>query len=433
MLARGVEVSNPSLRSAKAAGRPRAYHSTSPRKQADSQLQRYGTANQPPPHLGGDKSLGPSTTRTPEEQAKALPKIGEKLQHDGEVEVEAKNKIPDGGRERVDPTTVDINASNETLWSKSDTESSARAPGPPDAPPEKPKESLLETVPDSTQQKEVQPSSEPSDERLRSNKHTFDNHSPPKAPHMDTPRYVHHFDSYSLVQQLEESKWTEDQAITVMKAMRLMLAENISLAQEALVSKSQVENESYLFRAACAELKTEVTSRRKAEQEKMRTERTQLQHEMEILNQKLGQESAAMKDELRGMFDDRKMAVRNEQRNTESKVQKLNYQITVDLQADAKSEVEGLRWVMTRRVIIALGSVIFMVIGSLKLASSTINEQEMDAKRKANMRSGGTQTEGGGNNGGGGTGGYRDTGNQGLVPGDVFIKEGENPALISLG
>jgi hypothetical protein len=177
-------------------------------------------------------------------------------------------------------------------------------------------------------------------------------------------------------------------------------------------------------------LKTEVTGRRKSEQEKMRTERTQLQHEMEILNQKLGQESAAMKDELRGMFDDRKMAVRNEQRNTESKVQRLNYQITVDLQADAKSEVEGLRWVMTRRVIMALGSVIFMVLGSLKLASNAMHEQDLDAKRKANMRSGGTQTEGG--NGGGGNG-YRDAGSQGLAPGDMLMKEGENPALITLG
>jgi hypothetical protein len=214
-----------------------------------------------------------------------------------------------------------------------------------------------------------------------------------------------------------------------MKGMRLMLSKNMNLAREALVSKSQVENETYLFRAACAELKTEVTSRRRSEQEKMRTERTQLQHEMEILNQKLGQESAAMKDELKGMFDDRKMAVRNEQRNTESKVQRLNYQITVDLQADAKSEVEGLRWVMTRRVIIALGTVIVMVLGSLKLYSNAVHEQELDKKRKANMRSGSTQTDGRGS-GGDNNGGYRD---DQMRHNDMLVKEGDNPSYISLG
>jgi hypothetical protein len=44
-----------------------------------------------------------------------------------------------------------------------------------------------------------------------------------------------------------------------------------------------------------------------------------LQHEVDILNQRLAQESLALKNELKGMFDDRKMAVRMEQRSMESK------------------------------------------------------------------------------------------------------------------
>lgn len=52
----------------------------------------------------------------------------------------------------------------------------------------------------------------------------------------------------------------------------------------------------------------------------MRRERTLLQHEVDILNQKMTQELLALKDELKGMFDDRKMDVRMEQRAMESKV-----------------------------------------------------------------------------------------------------------------
>jgi Coiled-coil domain-containing protein 90-like len=54
----------------------------------------------------------------------------------------------------------------------------------------------------------------------------------------------------------------------------------------------------------------------------MRRERTLLQHEVDILNQKMTQELLALKDELKGMFDDRKMDVRMEQRAMESKVRK---------------------------------------------------------------------------------------------------------------
>ena len=52
----------------------------------------------------------------------------------------------------------------------------------------------------------------------------------------------------------------------------------------------------------------------------MRRERTLLQHEVDILNQKLTQELLTLKDDLKGMFDDRKMAVRGDQRTMESKV-----------------------------------------------------------------------------------------------------------------
>jgi hypothetical protein len=67
-------------------------------------------------------------------------------------------------------------------------------------------------------------------------------------------------------------------------------------------------------------LKTEIGNARKGEMERMRTERGQLQHEVDILGQRLGQETGGLRDELKGLFDDRKMAVRQEQRHMETKV-----------------------------------------------------------------------------------------------------------------
>lgn len=105
-----------------------------------------------------------------------------------------------------------------------------------------------------------------------------------------------------------------------MKAVRGMLTTNLELARDGLVSKSNVENETYLFRAACSELKTEIGNTRKGEIERMRTERNQLQHEVDILGQRLGQETGGLRDELKGLSDDRKMGVRGEQRGMDSKV-----------------------------------------------------------------------------------------------------------------
>lgn len=59
---------------------------------------------------------------------------------------------------------------------------------------------------------------------------------------MIPPPYVHHFDSYSMVKQLQGGGYTDDQSIEVMKGIRSLLAQNLDVAQQSLVSKSDVEN-----------------------------------------------------------------------------------------------------------------------------------------------------------------------------------------------
>jgi hypothetical protein len=141
-----------------------------------------------------------------------------------------------------------------------------------------------------------------------------------RLPHLHPPPYIHHFDTYGLVQRLDSGGFTSDQSTTIMKAMRTILTENMDLARRGLVSKSNVENETYLFKAACSELKTELENNRKGELDKNRTRRALLQHEADILGQKITQDASGLREELKGMFDDRKMTQRNEQRNMENRV-----------------------------------------------------------------------------------------------------------------
>ena len=144
-----------------------------------------------------------------------------------------------------------------------------------------------------------------------------------KPPHLQPPPYVHHFDTWSLVQDLNKGGFSPHQSTVLMKAVRAILMDNMDLARRGLVSKSNVENETYLFRAACSELRTEIQNNRKAEMEKLRSQRAQLEHEVDILQQKMTQETSNLKDELKGMFDDRKMNARMEQRSMESKVRSI--------------------------------------------------------------------------------------------------------------
>ncbi|KAF5004947.1 hypothetical protein FDECE_8581 [Fusarium decemcellulare] len=202
------------------------------------------------------------------------------------------------------------------------------------------------------------------------------------GPAMCPPPYVHHFDSYSLVKQLQDGGYTQEQATTAMKAIRALLAQNLDVAQSTLVSKSDVENETYLFTAACSELSTEIKNNRRLEEEQLRQQRTHLQHEVDILTQSLNQEALTLNDNVRGLFNDRKMAVREEQKVVESAVQQINYKISILLSSDAKSEIEAVRWILIRRSVLGILFMAVLTLGTLRYATYVSHERQREADRK---------------------------------------------------
>src|SRR5690606_28875413 len=78
------------------------------------------------------------------------------------------------------------------------------------------------------------------------------------------------------------------------------------------------------------------------------------QAEFDDVNTRYTEEVASFKNELTGMFNERKMETRAEQRAMENKIQELNYKITVLIKSELKSDVEALRWITTRRSLLAI-------------------------------------------------------------------------------
>ncbi|KAI9166669.1 hypothetical protein HJFPF1_02783 [Paramyrothecium foliicola] len=201
-------------------------------------------------------------------------------------------------------------------------------------------------------------------------------------PAMSPPPYVHHFDTYSLVKQVQEGGFTQAQSITAMKGIRTLLAQNLEVAQASLVSKSDVENETYLFRAACSELSTEIRNNRRLQDEQIRQQRTHLQHEVDILTQSMNQELLTLNDNVKGMFNDRRMVVREEQKAMDSRVQQISYKISIMLSSDSRSEIEGLRWVLIRRSVLGIIFMAVLTLGTLRYGSYLSHERVKEAERK---------------------------------------------------
>ncbi|GAB7353397.1 hypothetical protein MBLNU459_g3871t1 [Dothideomycetes sp. NU459] len=449
---------------------------TASRKSQSPATQRYGTANEPPAHLTAPKAIAaaPRSKEAAPKDAKALPRPPSKPRKTKDQKAAAEPEsasapAPSVGADGEDAAGNKEAASTASLADKIEAEAEAgvgagdavgakkklppspimdateshpsqSAPPSPLLPSQDPLETVLSMPSSETEGTASAPvykehvndertaqaaSADPAGAKAGGKQQE----EPIRPPHIGTPQYVHHFDTYGLVKRLEEGGWTQPQAVTIMKAVRLILADNMELAREGLVSKSNVENETYLFRAACSEMKTEIMTKRKAEAERSRTERAQLQHEVDILGQRLTQEGGNLKDELKGMFDDRKMAARNEQREMERKVQELNYQITISLNSDSRSDVEGVRWIITKRAITALAICVAMILGSIKFASNVAAWEDEEKKRLAALKASATAADNSPKRpkpGDAEDGGF-------VAQGEILVRQGDNPAFVSLG
>ena len=135
------------------------------------------------------------------------------------------------------------------------------------------------------------------------------------------------------------------------------------------------------------------------------------------------------------------MAVRMQQQSRDSEISELNYKISVALNSDSKSEVEGLRWVLTRRAAMAIATMALLILGSLRYGSYKIHEAEMEQRRREMNKAHSSSTSSGSGGSGGGvnfTVQSRDMGTQagdggGKDAGVGGVEKAENVGYVSLG
>ena len=124
------------------------------------------------------------------------------------------------------------------------------------------------------------------------------------------------------------------------------------------------------------------------------------------------------------------MNVRMDQQAQDSAIQELNYKITVALGSESKSEVEGLRWGITKRAGLAILAIFVMGLASV---SYRTHEREQDQQRpEAAAESSGKRDKGGGG-GGGYTVPSREMGTQTEEVMMRSVEQGSGPSYVSLG
>lgn len=197
---------------------PRAGFRSSQRRQAPETIavsQRYGTANEPPIHFVGVPLSGPSPKIVPN----PLPEPEKSEDQKARPPTAPASPLVMAAQKNSDAAIEAASVAQEALASLE--QAGAVAAATTGAVQGDSLKTILQMDP---------PMADNSKEKL---------------PHLQSPPYEHHFDSYTLVKNLGEGNWSEEQAVTAMKAVRSLLAANMEIAREGLVSKSDAEMVSF--------------------------------------------------------------------------------------------------------------------------------------------------------------------------------------------
>lgn len=126
-------------------------------------------------------------------------------------------------------------------------------------------------------------------------------------------------------------------------ALLTRVLESIAASQHRLLRKADMENESYLYKAALSELRTEIQLLRRQDLQLLQAEASAVTHEVESVGQKLNEDIAIMKNEIVLDTNSRKNETRELQQAIDMRIQELNNRLTVRL-GDMRTEIEAIRW-----------------------------------------------------------------------------------------
>lgn len=69
-------------------------------------------------------------------------------------------------------------------------------------------------------------------------------------------------------------------------------------------------------------------------------------------------------------------------------VQQISYKISIMLSSDAKSEIEGVRWILIRRSVLGILFMAILTLGTLRYATYVSQERQREADKRRKKEEG---------------------------------------------
>ncbi|KAF9153889.1 Succinate--CoA ligase [GDP-forming] subunit beta, mitochondrial [Linnemannia schmuckeri] len=163
----------------------------------------------------------------------------------------------------------------------------------------------------------------------------------------------HNFNTNKIVTKLEKNGFQRGQAEVIMRSIKALLGGHTNKIRKNILTTGDLENESYLFKAALTELRTELQILRKNDAAALAIRSEIISREIDSLNQKLREDIANLKNDIAIDMNSRKSDVREEQKALEIRIQSMSNHYMAQL-GDMRTKMEAAKWETTRKGMVAI-------------------------------------------------------------------------------
>ncbi|KAJ7700015.1 hypothetical protein B0H17DRAFT_890567, partial [Mycena rosella] len=155
-------------------------------------------------------------------------------------------------------------------------------------------------------------------------------------------------------------------ARSLMRATRALLVDRVGRVRREGLAVKDLDNQAYLFRAALAELRAEITMSTNNDSAAMRTATSALRREVDRLDIKMKEDIATLKHEIQMELDSRKNEAKSEFKQQDISIEELLNKAIVNI-SDLRTDVEEIKWDNMRRAVVTLSAFLVVIVMSMEL------------------------------------------------------------------
>mmetsp|Transcript_1219 Transcript_1219/g.1231 ORF Transcript_1219/g.1231 Transcript_1219/m.1231 type:complete len:402 (-) Transcript_1219:56-1261(-) len=163
-----------------------------------------------------------------------------------------------------------------------------------------------------------------------------------------------YMDTYDVYTQLVKAGFKPDQADEIINLLIVQLNSKLSKLSTKYSQLYELENERYLFESAQQELRVDITRSRESHINELINLINILERDFNIISDELNNEFIQMKNDTQVAMNDQNSENTLHAKKIRLRIQETNHKITTELNSAMRSEIESLRWHISRWGLMAI-------------------------------------------------------------------------------